>query len=185
MTKKPVCFSFYGSYSMSHQDLNAAGITGLMRLNPACKYLRSVTVKLMMQCLAFAGLLVSTTVVVAQSKPAAPAQQPANIEQGIDQMFAALDRDKNKQLSFEEFKNGVVAERKQAMLMQRLGNIFQDADKNRNGSLEPVEFNALPGMKAAKEPKPKFGDFDANKDQKLSFREYLGFVSAMSQPPKQ
>jgi Ca2+-binding EF-hand superfamily protein len=137
----------------------------------------------MMQCLAFAALLGSTSVLVAQSKPAAPAQ-PANIEQGIDQMFAALDRDKNKQLSFEEFKNGVVAERKQAMLMQRLGNIFQDTDKNRNGSLEPVEFNALPGMKAAKEPKPKFADFDANKDQKLSFREYLGFVSAMSQPPK-
>ena len=141
--------------------------------------------KVLMRTLAVIGLAAVAASVSAQSKPSPAQAKPANIEQGIDQMFAALDKDKNKQLSFDEFKNGVVAERKQAMLMQRLSSIFQDADKNRNGSLESVEFNALPGMKAAKEPKPKLSDFDANKDQKLSFREYLGFVSAMSQPPKQ
>lgn len=140
--------------------------------------------KLIPYTLAVLGLAFSISSASAQSKPAAPAQQPANIEQGIDQMFAALDKDKNKQLSYEEFKNGVVAERKQAMLMQRLGGIFKEADKNGNGNLELAEFNTLPGLKAAKEPKPKFADFDANKDQKLSFREYLTFVQAMSQPPK-
>lgn len=134
--------------------------------------------------LAVLGLVISVSTVSAQSKPAPQAQQQGNIEQGIDQMFAALDKDKNKQLSYEEFKNGVVAERKQAMLMQRLGSIFKEADKNNNGQLESLEFNALPGMKAAKEPKPKLADFDANKDQKLSFREYLSFVQAISQPPK-
>ncbi len=140
--------------------------------------------KLIPHTVAVIGLAIAANTVSTQSKPAAPAQQPANIEQGIDQMFAALDKDKNKQLSYEEFKNGVVAERKQAMLMQRLGGIFKEADKNGNGSLEPAEFNTLPGLKAAKEPKPKFADFDANKDQKLSFREYLTFVQAMSQAPK-
>ncbi|MFZ9310208.1 MAG: EF-hand domain-containing protein [Arenimonas sp.] len=124
----------------------------------------------------------------AQTKPA-PAKPAAgkngNIEQGIDKMFAALDKDNNKQLSYDEFKNGVVAERRQAMLMQRLGQIFQDADKNGNKTLEVVEFNALPGVKAAKDPKPKFADYDKNKDQKMDFREYLEVVSKMSeQAPK-
>ena len=119
----------------------------------------------------------------ATSKPAAG--NGGNIEQGIDKMFAALDKDNNKQLSYDEFKNGVVAERRQAMLMQRLGQIFQEADKNGNKTLEVVEFNALPGVKAAKDPKPKFADYDKNKDQKMDFREYLEFVSKMSeQAPK-
>lgn len=129
----------------------------------------------------------------AQSKPAAPAKpaaQPAgkpqgpNLEQGIDKMFAALDTDNNKQLSFDEFKRGVVAERRQAMLLQQLGQLFKAGDKSGNGALEAVEFNALPGVKAAKEPKPKFADFDLNKDQKLDFREYVQFVGRMSAPAK-
>ena len=133
------------------------------------------------------------TVAQAQTKPAPAkpaASKPAagnggNIEQGIDKMFAALDKDNNKQLSYDEFKNGVVAERRQAMVMQRLGQIFQEADKNGNKTLEQVEFNALPGVKASKDPKPKFADYDKNKDQKMDFREYVEFVSKMSeQAPK-
>ena len=133
------------------------------------------------------------TAAQAQTKPAPAkpaASKPAagnggNIEQGIDKMFAALDKDNNKQLSYDEFKNGVVAERRQAMVMQRLGQIFQEADKNGNKTLELVEFNALPGVKAAKDPKPKFADYDKNKDQKMDFREYIEFVSKMSeQAPK-
>lgn len=131
------------------------------------------------------GLAVSGGV-SAQSKPAAPAKpaaqpQGANLEQGIDKMFAALDKDNNKQLSYDEFKNGVVAERRQAILMQRLRQIFREADKNGNKTLELVEFNALPGVKAAKEPKPKFADYDKNKDQKIDFREYGVFVAKMSE----
>ena len=121
----------------------------------------------------------------AQTKPAPVAKpQGPNIEQGIDKMFAALDTDNNKQLSFDEFKRGVVAERRQAMMLQQLGQLFKAGDKSGNGALEAVEFNALPGVKAAKEPKPKFADFDLNKDQKLDFREYVQFVGRMSAPAK-
>lgn len=141
---------------------------------------------LMLSALGFASANAQTK--PAPAKPAAgkpAAGNNGNIEQGIDKMFAALDKDNNKQLSYDEFKNGVVAERRQAMLMQRLGQIFQEADKNGNKTLEVVEFNALPGVKAAKDPKPKFADYDKNKDQKMDFREYLEFVSKMSeQAPK-
>ena len=127
---------------------------------------------LMLSALGFASANAQTKPAPAPAKPAAgkpAAGKPAagnngNIEQGIDKMFAALDKDNNKQLSYDEFKNGVVAERRQAMLMQRLGQIFQEADKNGNKTLEVVEFNALPGVKAAKDPKPKFADDDKNKD---------------------
>lgn len=143
---------------------------------------------LMLSALGFTSANAQTKPAPAPAKPAAgkpAAGNNGNIEQGIDKMFAALDKDNNKQLSYDEFKNGVVAERRQAMLMQRLGQIFQEADKNGNKTLEVVEFNALPGVKAAKDPKPKFADFDKNKDQKMDFREYLEFVSKMSeQAPK-
>lgn len=124
----------------------------------------------------------------AQSKPAVPAKPAAkpqgpNLEQGIDKMFAALDTDNNKQLSYDEFKRGVVAERRQQLMLQQLGQLFKAGDKSGNGALEAVEFNALPGVKAAKEPKPKFADYDLNKDQKLDFREYVQYVGRMSAPP--
>jgi len=127
--------------------------------------------------------------VFAQISPAAkPAPKPAapdvNIEKGIDQMFNSLDKDKNKQLSFEEFKTGVIAERRQSMMLQKLSGIFNAADANKNSTLEALEFTNLPGVKQSKEPKPKFSEFDVNKDQKLTFREYLGFVEKMSTPPK-
>ncbi len=137
--------------------------------------------------IAFLSVFVSSTAIAQMNtaaKPAAPAQQPVNIEKGIDQMFDSLDKDKNKQLSFEEFKFGVIAERRQSMMLQQLGSVFGSVDANKNSTLEPLEFSNLPGMKQAKEPKPKFAEFDVNKDQKLSFREYLGFVEKMSTPPK-
>ncbi len=129
--------------------------------------------------------LLMSSIAFAQTKPAGkPAGQEADIEKGIDVMFNGLDTDKNRQLSFEEFKKGVVAERRQSMILQQLSGIFGAADTNKNGSLEALEFNNLPGIKQAKEPKPKFSEFDTDKDQKLTFREYIGFVQKMTQLPK-
>jgi Ca2+-binding EF-hand superfamily protein len=125
--------------------------------------------------------LLMSSIALAQTKPAG---QGVEIEKGIDTMFNGLDTDKNRQLSFEEFKKGVVAERRQSMVLQQLSGIFSAADANKNGSLEALEFNNLPGIKQAKEPKPRFSEFDTDKDQKLSFREYVGFVQKMTQAPK-
>jgi Ca2+-binding EF-hand superfamily protein len=125
--------------------------------------------------------------VSAQALPASKAkpatQQQPNLEQGIDQMFAALDKDKNRQVSFEEFKAGVVAERKQMLIIEQLRNKFKAADKNGNSTLDAAEFSQLPGLQSLPAPKPAFADYDMNKDKKMDFREYVNFVSKMSAPP--
>jgi hypothetical protein len=121
----------------------------------------------------------------AQSKPAAaPAGKQIDLTQGIDQMFADLDKDKNKQLSYEEFKIGVVNQRKQAIIIERLRENYKANDKNKNGTLEAAEFNALPGLQAMPAPKPAFATYDLNKDQKMDFREYFEFVGKVNAPPK-
>ncbi len=124
----------------------------------------------------FSGVAMSQAKPAAQAKPA----QGQNIEAGIDQMFKAIDRDGNKQLSYAEFKTAVVNERKQMMVVERLRAEFMQLDKNRNSSLDAAEFNAHPGLKAVPEPKPQLAQFDRNKDQKMEFGEYVGFIEEMS-----
>ena len=121
-----------------------------------------------------------------QAKPAvatAPTKQ-IDLAQGVDKMFADLDKDNNKQLSYEEFKNGVVNQRRQVLIIERLRENFKGADKNASGTLEIVEFNALPGLQDMPAPKPAFATYDLNKDQKMDFREYVEFFGKMRAPPK-
>jgi Ca2+-binding EF-hand superfamily protein len=120
----------------------------------------------------------------AKAKPAsAPAAKQPDLEQGIEQMFAALDKDRNRQVSYEEFKNGVVAERRQMLIIEQLRNKFKAADKNASGGLDAAEFAQLPGLQGLPAPKPVFADHDLNKDKKMDFREYVGFVAKMSAAP--
>lgn len=120
----------------------------------------------------------------AKAKPAsAPAAKQPDLEQGIEQMFAALDKDKNRQVSYEEFKVGVVAERRQMLIIEQLRSKFKAADKNASGGLDAAEFAQLPGLQSLPAPKPLFADYDQNKDKKMDFREYVGFVAKMSAAP--
>lgn len=118
------------------------------------------------------------------SAPVKAANQPPDFSQGVDQMFIALDTDKNKQLSLEEFKVGVVNQRRQMYIIEKLRENFKNSDKNANGTLEVAEFNALPGLQGMPAPKPTFANYDLNKDQKMDFREYIEFVGKMNTPPK-
>lgn len=113
------------------------------------------------------------------AKPPAAAKQP-DLTQGIDQMFKAMDKDKNGSLSFEEFKTAVVAERRQMIIIEQLQGNFRAADTNKNGTLNAAEFNALPIMAKLPAPKPVFASYDLNKDQAMDFREFLGFVQQVS-----
>jgi Ca2+-binding EF-hand superfamily protein len=119
---------------------------------------------------------------IAQEKVAGAtkANGAQNIEAGIDEMFKAMDRDGNKQLSYNEFKMAVVNERKQVLIIERLRADFTQLDKNRSKSLDAAEFNAHPGIKTLSEPKPKLSQFDRNSDQNLDFAEYVGFIQQMN-----
>ena len=118
----------------------------------------------------------------AAAKPAAAGKQP-DLTQGIDQMFKAIDKDKNGVISFEEFKAAVVAERRQMLVIEQLQGNFRAADTNKNNTLSAAEFNALPVMAKLPAPKPAFATYDLNKDQAMDFREFLAFVQQISKTP--
>lgn len=120
----------------------------------------------------------------AAAKPQAGGKQP-DLTQGIDQMFKAIDKDKNGSISFEEFKAAVVAERRQMLIIEQLQGNFRAADTNKNNTLSAAEFNALPVMAKLPAPKPVFSTYDLNKDQAMDFREFLAFVQQVSKnaPP--
>jgi Ca2+-binding EF-hand superfamily protein len=135
-------------------------------------------------------LLILATPAGAQTAKPAPANPAAgkqpDLTQGIDQMFKAMDKDKNGVLSFEEFKVAVVAERRQMMIIEQMQANFRAGDTNKNNTLSAAEFNALPVMPKLPSPKPVFATYDLNKDQAMDFREFLGFVqqiSAANPPP--
>lgn len=75
-------------------------------------------------CTASAGVYAQAVPAKAKPAPAASTakQKQPDLEQGIEQMFAALDKDKNRQISYEEFKSGVVAERRQMLIIEQLRN---------------------------------------------------------------
>jgi Ca2+-binding EF-hand superfamily protein len=115
-----------------------------------------------------------------KSSGAAKSSSEQNIEAGIDGMFKAMDKDGNKQLSYNEFRMAVINERKQLLVIERLRAEFIQLDKNRNSSLDVAEFNAHPGLKSLSGPKPLLSQFDRNADKKLDFAEYVGFIQQMS-----
>lgn len=110
---------------------------------------------------------------------ASPAMSQADGQAGTpDQLFTLWDTDKNKTLTLDEFKNGWESAREQNIL-GRLETQFRAADKDKSGLIEAVEFANLPLIKRAGSGAPPMSAFDANRDQKLDFKEYLDLVPAM------
>jgi Ca2+-binding EF-hand superfamily protein len=116
------------------------------------------------------------------ARPAAPgaASTPAGRPTAAspEQLFADWDKDSNKQLSFQEFKDGL-EEARLTETIARLETQFRSADANRSGALEASEYADLPVIKRAGGGAPPLSAFDANKNMSLDFREYLVMVQAM------
>ena len=95
-----------------------------------------------------------------------------------DQLFLAWDKDKNRTLTLDEFKNGWESAREQNII-GRIETQFRAADKDKSGLIEAAEFANLPLIKRAGSGAPPMSAFDANKDQRIDFKEYLDLVPAM------
>lgn len=114
----------------------------------------------------------------ASARPSA-APSPADGQAATpDQLFLAWDKDKNRTLTLDEFKNGWESAREQNII-GRIETQFRAADKDKSGLIEAAEFANLPLIKRAGSGAPPMSAFDANKDQRLDFKEYLDLVPAM------
>ena len=133
-----------------------------------------------------AALLFASTVAAqapTAAKPAAPAtQQQAPPE--IDAAFKDWDADRNGSLSLQEFRNGWLMLRRAEAMQVRLREQFQKIDVNRNSAIDANEYGNLVLVKQAGKSAPALAAFDANKDQRLEFGEYIELVRTMSTPPQ-
>ena len=108
------------------------------------------------------------------AKPAAGQPRVAT----ADEAFAQWDKDKNKTLSLEEFKAGFQTLQAQSAV-RKLHQNFTAMDKNKSGTLEQDEFASLEVVKQAGAKAPAFATFDADKNGKLDFKEYLSLIEKM------
>jgi Ca2+-binding EF-hand superfamily protein len=114
-----------------------------------------------------------------QTKPMA--STPVKAEStGADTAFAAWDVDHDGDLSKQEFSNGWEQVRRATELQGRLRQQFGIVDINKSGAIEPVEYTSLILVKEAGKSAPPFSTFDANKDGRLQFGEYLKLVQTLA-----
>jgi hypothetical protein len=94
----------------------------------------------------------------------------------VDATFAAWDTDKDHQLSLAEFRAGSAALQQAAAVEVALHRQFQAMDADHTGALEAAEYSTLVLVKRAGKAAPPLSAFDANKDQRLQFIEYVQLV---------
>ncbi len=116
------------------------------------------------------------------AKAAAPNAQAVPAE--IDAAFTAWDADRNGMLSLQEFRNGWIMLRRAGQAQARLRAQFDAIDANKNDAIDANEYSNLVLVKRAGKSAPLLAAFDANKNQRLEFPEYLAFIRRMeaSQP---
>jgi Ca2+-binding EF-hand superfamily protein len=138
------------------------------------------------------GLVAATltgTAFAQAAKPAAakPASAPANGQVGEratpEMVFNAWDKDKNKSLSLDEFKAGWT-EIQQRQVIAKLHQNFVAMDTNKSGTLEQDEFAKLEIIKKAGAKAPMMSAFDADKNGKLEFKEYVEMIASMMKTAK-
>jgi Ca2+-binding EF-hand superfamily protein len=120
---------------------------------------------------------------VARAQPRPAAAQPTRQKQAqqaasTDTMFTRWDKDKNNVLSREEFNAGW-KQLEVNLALRKLHANFVAMDANKDGSLDASEYANLPLIKKAGTSAPPMSTFDADKNQHLDFKEYIGMVNSM------
>lgn len=108
-----------------------------------------------------------------QAAPLAPTAD------GSSKAFVALDTNHDGNLSQEEFRKGYAGVRQAIALEVRLREQFQAIDADRSGALDAGEYANLTLVKQAGQAAPDLSAFDANRNEKLEFEEYLAAVRAL------
>lgn len=131
---------------------------------------------------ALAFVLASTLAGAAFAQsPAAPAAAgtPSPTPQA-DATFDAMDRNRDGNLTREEFRAGWVALNRAAAVRQRLRGQFDSVDTNKDGGIDANEYRNLVLVRDLGANAPAFGGFDADRDGKLGFDEYLELVQRLA-----
>ncbi|HSD15828.1 MAG TPA: EF-hand domain-containing protein [Thermomonas sp.] len=140
------------------------------------------TTRNMMMALAGVALVFGAQQAAAQSatpsKPAAVQARPP--EDQAAEAFKAWDKDRNGSLSLVEFRNGWQQGQRFAETQARLRQQFGTVDANKNNVIDPAEYGSLVLVKQAGKNAPQMSVFDANRDGKLDFGEYVKLVQALA-----
>jgi len=135
-----------------------------------------------------AAALVAATLSGSAFAQAKSAAAPANGQQVGERatpetVFNAWDKDKNKSLSLDEFKAGWT-EIQMRQTIAKLHQNFVAMDTNKSGALEQDEFAKLEIIKKAGAKAPMMSAFDADKNGKMEFKEYVEMISSMMKNQK-
>ena len=130
--------------------------------------------------LAVALLLLPAIATATPARPAA-AQGVAPAEPPADLVFRSWDTNKDGSLSKEEFRAGwaSVRQRAAANAQARLRARFDQADGNNDQAIDEKEYQGLPLVRRAGAEARPLSRYDADKDGKLQFNEYLVMVQDM------
>ena len=131
-----------------------------------------------------AAALTGSAFAQSAANKAAPANAQVQERATPETVFNAWDKDKNKSLSMEEFKAGWT-EIQMRQTVAKLHQNFVAMDANKSGALEQDEFAKLEIIKKAGAKAPMMSAFDADKNGKLEFKEYVEMISSMMRNNKQ
>jgi len=141
------------------------------------------TIRGTMMVLAGGVLLLGSRLAAAQSatpaKPTAAAQAKPAADPSAE-AFKAWDKDHNGSLSAVEFRAGWQQVQRVAETQARLRHQFTTVDANKNNAIDPAEYAGLLLVKNAGKTAPQMSTFDANKDGKLGFPEYVRLVQHLA-----
>lgn len=134
-----------------------------------------------MMTLAGGMLLLAAQAASAQAAPtAAKPAQAAGAQDPAAEAFKAWDKDRNGSLSLVEFRTGWQQVQRVAEVQARLRHQFGTVDVNKNNAIDPTEYGNLMLVKQAGKNAPQMSMFDANRDGKLAFGEYVKLVQTLS-----
>lgn len=137
-----------------------------------------------MQSLLLASLLLAApALVAAQSKTPQATQAPAAKKDSAQALFAAWDKNKDGQLSQEEFHEGWDRAQAVVRMQAALRQQFVKLDANKDGALDASEYAGMTLVKQAGKNAPPMARFDANANGKLEIGEYIKAIEVLTAKP--